>query len=170
MVLSCQGGSGVALAHKDGKWSNPIAVNIISVGGGAVFGYANKCVIILLNHFAMNRLLEGSGSISIGVDAGFAVGKTGRAASADIELSNKGGLGSSLVFTYSEGLLFSVQAVIGGRIDPPARPNEAFYGTSNYVDILDGKVTVPDGSQVPTLLQKLNEFENGPEDPENAYA
>jgi lipid-binding SYLF domain-containing protein len=72
-----QGGNGVALQHKDGKWSNPVAVNILSVGGGAVFGYANKCVIVLLNHFAMDRLLKRNGSIAIGVDAGFAVGKVG---------------------------------------------------------------------------------------------
>lgn len=30
-LVSAQGGAGVALAHKDGKWSNPIAVNIVSV-------------------------------------------------------------------------------------------------------------------------------------------
>lgn len=58
------------LQHKDGKWSNPVAVNILSVGGGAVFGYANKCVIILMNHFAMDRLMKGNGTISLGVDAG----------------------------------------------------------------------------------------------------
>lgn len=77
IVISMQGGNGVALQHKDGKWSNPIAVNILSVGGGAVFGYANKHVIVLLNHFAMDQLLKGKGSMSIGVDAGFAVGKVG---------------------------------------------------------------------------------------------
>mmetsp|Transcript_2327 Transcript_2327/g.4206 ORF Transcript_2327/g.4206 Transcript_2327/m.4206 type:complete len:173 (+) Transcript_2327:733-1251(+) len=77
LVVSMQGGNGVALQHKDGKWSNPVAVNILSVGGGAVFGYANKCVIVLLNHFAMDRLLNGNGSIAIGVDAGFAVGEVG---------------------------------------------------------------------------------------------
>lgn len=104
--VSAQGGNGVALAHKDGKWSNPVCVNIISGGVGAVFGYANKSVVVLLNQFTMNRLLEGNGSIDIGVDAGFAVGKTGRAASADIELSNTGGLGSSLVYTYSKGVSF----------------------------------------------------------------
>lgn len=71
------GCNGVALQHKDGKWSNPVAVNILSVGGGAVFGYANKTVIVLLNHFAMDRLLKGNGSIAIGVDAEFAVGKVG---------------------------------------------------------------------------------------------
>lgn len=170
LVVSAQGGNGVALQHKDGKWSNPVAVNILSVGGGAVFGYANKCVIMLLNHFAMDRLLKGNGSMSIGVDAGFAIGKTGRAASADVELSNKGGLGSSLVYTYSEGLLFSVQAVIGARINPPETPNEKFYGTTSYEEILDGTVSAPDGSQVPALLEKLTAFETGPDAPENAEA
>lgn len=167
-ALSAQGGNGVMIKHKDGKWSNPVAVNILSLGGGAVFGYANKCIIVLLNHFAMDRLLKGDGSISIGVDAGFAIGKTGRAASADVELSNKGGLGSSLVYTYSKGVLFSVEAVIGARITPPDQSNYKFYGTSNFVDILDGKVNPPEGSEVPELLAKLNEFENGADDPENA--
>jgi lipid-binding SYLF domain-containing protein len=79
LVVSMHGCNGVALQHKDGKWSNPVAVNILSVGGGAVFGYANKTVIVLLNNFAMDRLLKGNGSIAIGVDAEFAVGKVGRA-------------------------------------------------------------------------------------------
>jgi lipid-binding SYLF domain-containing protein len=47
----------------------------------------------------MDRLVKGNGSIAIGVDAGFAVGRVGRAASAEIELSNKGGLGTSLIYT-----------------------------------------------------------------------
>eukprot|EP00544_Gedaniella_sp_CCMP2646_P000096 CAMPEP_0202507482 /NCGR_PEP_ID=MMETSP1361-20130828/51748_1 /ASSEMBLY_ACC=CAM_ASM_000849 /TAXON_ID=210615 /ORGANISM="Staurosira complex sp., Strain CCMP2646" /LENGTH=333 /DNA_ID=CAMNT_0049141609 /DNA_START=1174 /DNA_END=2170 /DNA_ORIENTATION=- len=206
LVVSMQGGNGVALQHKDGKWSNPVAVNILSVGGGAVFGYANKCVIVLLNHFAMDRLLNGNGSIAIGVDAGFAVGivllnhfamdrllngngsiaigvdagfavgevgmnanhppvitAAGRGASADIELSNKVGLGTSLIYTYSQGALFSVEAVIGGRINPPDAPNEKFYGTSSYTDILDGRVNPPEGSKITELLTKLNEWEHGPE-------
>lgn len=53
--------------------------------------------------------------------------------------------------------------MIGGRINPPDSPNEKFYGTSNYVDILDGKVNPPEGSKVPELLAKLNEFEGAPE-------
>jgi lipid-binding SYLF domain-containing protein len=169
-VVSAQRGNGIALQHKDGKWSNPVAVIMLSIGEGAVFGYANKCIIVLLNHLAMDRLLQGDGSISIGVDAGFAVGKTGRAASTDIELSNKGGLGTSLVYTYSQGLLFSVQGVIGARLNPPTAPNKSFYGTDVYADILNGKAPVPDGSQVPALLEALNTFENGPDDEENKEA
>lgn len=170
VVVSMQGGSGVALQHKSGKWSNPVAVSILKIGAGAVFGYANKCVIVLLNHFAMDNLLKGDGSMSIGVDAGFALGKFGRAAAADIEISNKGGLGTSFVYTYSQGVLFSMEGVIGARINPPTAPNEKFYGTSNYVDILDGNVNPPEGSKVPELLSKLNEWEMGPDAPDDGAA
>lgn len=125
------------------------------------------CLSCLYVETDNNRSTFSTPSFSTTLDnTGFAVGKTGRAASADIEVSNKGGLGSSFVYTYSEGLLFSVQAVIGARINPPDEENKKFYGTSSYSDILNDKVSPPEGSQVPVLLEKLQAFENGPDAPE----
>ena len=161
LVVSIEEGNGVALAHhKDGSWSNPIAITMTSAGAGLVAGYADKSVIMLLNHFAMDKLLKSQGMLSIGVEAGFALGKTGRAAEAEVDVS-KGGLGSSLVYTYSNGAMFSFEVVMGAKVNPPNEPNEKFYGKGvSTADILDGKVEAPEGSLVPVLLQKLTELEN----------
>jgi len=163
LFISSQGGSGVALFHNttDGKWSNPLAVNHISVGAGLVFGYAHKELVAFLNHFAMKKLLEGDGSLDIGVDAGFAVGQYGRSATGKVAVSEKGGLGSCFVYTFQKGAMVSVEAVLGSRLTPPTKPHQLFYGTENHADILDGKVQPPEGSKVPALQAKLAELESG---------
>jgi hypothetical protein len=75
-LVSNTSGTGVLVPHnKDGTWGMPMAVHLEGFGIGAVFGYANKDIIVIMNHFAMNRLLEGRGQTKLGVDMGFACGK-----------------------------------------------------------------------------------------------
>jgi hypothetical protein len=42
---------------------------------------------------------------------------------------------------------------MGAKVNPPNEPNEKFYGTKSPTDIIDGKVKVPEGSQVPPYFE-----------------
>lgn len=75
-LVSNTSGNGVLLAHnEDGSWGAPMAVHLNAFGLGATFGYANHDIVIIMNHFAMNRLLDGRGETRLGVEAGFVCGE-----------------------------------------------------------------------------------------------
>jgi lipid-binding SYLF domain-containing protein len=110
-LVSNTSGTGVLVPHnKDGTWGMPMAVHLEGFGIGAVFGYANKDIIVIMNHFAMNRLLEGRGQTKLGVDMGFACGKLGGAVGVEAAISNKLGMGTSFIFSFSRGVLVDVEA------------------------------------------------------------
>lgn len=172
LIFSGQQGSGVALAHKNSKegdddkkcWSNPIAISIGALGVGAVLGFAvGKEIIVFLNALAMEKFLQGDGSFNMGAEFGFAAGKFGHAAAVALGISNKGGLASSFVYTFNDGVLIAAEVVFSSRVGPYRDPMEKFYGTSNHSDILDGKCAPPEGSAVPALLEKLASLESGPD-------
>jgi len=71
--ISAQGGRGVLLRHKDGVWSNPIAMNYGGIGAGAVIGFAEKDVLVFLNPFAMTKFLEAKDQLKLNVDFGIAM-------------------------------------------------------------------------------------------------
>lgn len=75
-LVSSTSGSGVLISHNDdGSWGAPMAIHLSAFGGGATFGYAKQDIVVIMNHFAMDRLLEGRGETSLGLSAGFACGK-----------------------------------------------------------------------------------------------
>lgn len=74
-LISSTSGTGVLVAHNDdGSWGAPMALHLNGFGVGAVFGYANQDIVVIMNHFSMNRLLEGRGETRLGLDVGFACG------------------------------------------------------------------------------------------------
>ena len=74
-LISSTNGSGVLISHnKDGSWGAPMAVHLNGFGAGATFGYANQDIVIIMNHFAMDRLLSGNGETRLGLEAGFTCG------------------------------------------------------------------------------------------------
>jgi lipid-binding SYLF domain-containing protein len=109
-VVSSQAGAGVAVKREGDKWSAPVAVTLSGMGMGAVFGSADKEMLIALNPLAMKRLLEGKGQLKVGVDMGFASGE-GCASifGADIAVSDMGGFGTSFVYTFSKGVLLNIE-------------------------------------------------------------
>ena len=150
-VFSSQGGAGVAVKREGDKWSAPVAVTLSGMGVGVVFGGAEKDVLIVLNHLAMKRLLEGKGQLKVGVDMGFASGKGGaNMVGADIAMSNKGGLGSSFVYTFSKGALLSVEVQVC-TISNADEVNKEFYGSSDVADIFNGKAKASDEALVSKL-------------------
>jgi len=65
-IISGESGAGVAMLHKDGDWSNPIAMTLDSVGWGAGIGVTDKDIMIFLDPLAMKRLLEGNFEAKLG--------------------------------------------------------------------------------------------------------
>lgn len=75
-LVSNTNGSGVMISHNDdGSWGMPMAMKLNAFGVGATFGYAKQDIVIIMNHFSMDRLLAGRGETSLGLDAGFAIGE-----------------------------------------------------------------------------------------------
>jgi len=95
MGVSVQGGKGVLIAHRNNKWSNPVAISWHSFGAGAVAGFADKDILVFLNPAGMKvsvvssvlmqfairthkifsilkRLVEGKGQVKFNVDIGCA--------------------------------------------------------------------------------------------------
>lgn len=158
MFITGEKGAGVAMCRNDGKWSAPIAVTLDTLGWGAAIGVAEKDCLILLNHFAMKRLLEGNFQAKLGLDIGLAVGAIGGDANADMELSEKAGVASSFGYTWEKGLMLNVE-VKTGTVFPEVNANKLFYKTSNTSEILGGKVKIPNDSPVNNLWAKLAELE-----------
>lgn len=157
-----QYGEGILVARRDGQWIPfPVAVDFSSVGVGAVIGAAEKDVVIVLNEVAMKRFVEkdnelGDGEFNLGgADMGFAVGPVGRATGTEISLPGKGGLASSFVYTVSKGGLIESE-ITSSNVVPHKSTNKWFYGTESVKGILDGKVTLPDGSGVPEFMEKID--------------
>ena len=165
--ISSQICNGVAMRHNNNSclslnnrnnnalWSAPVAVKLSQFGLGAVIGRAHKDVLILLNQTAMERLLKGHHrEFKIGLDLGFAVGKRGRSAGADLMASNAG-LATSVVYTFSEGVMLSAQVETGNIVAVDCI-NEAFYGTSSPEEIFNGNAQVPECS-AGRLVSKLHD-------------
>jgi lipid-binding SYLF domain-containing protein len=159
LVFTSQGGAGVAMAHKDGKWSAPIAVTLSSVGWGAGVGVAKMDLLIMLNHFAVQKLIEGKFQAALGADIGLTMGSIGGVAGGEISVSDKGGFGTSISYIWSKGLMVNVE-VQTGAVMPDNNANYRFYNSSDTSDILEGKVKVPDSAEVTQLWEKLAQLES----------
>lgn len=142
--------------NKDGAWSAPIAVTLENLGWGAGIGWADKDTLILLNHVAMKRLLEGNFQAKLGVDIGVTVGSHGGVGNCDLELSDKGGVGTSIAYTWSKGAMLNLE-VKTGAIGTDPNASKFFYMQQkfNVAEIFDGTVRVPEGSSVNKLWEKI---------------
>jgi len=98
---------------------------------------------------------------SFRADVGFACGPVGNIASAEIEVSEKLGGGTSFAYTWAKGVMLNVEVQTGALV-PFAHANKAFYGVQSPNDILLGKASVPeDGkSMVDELKKKLNDLKD----------
>jgi len=155
IAVSMQSGNGCLLSHKNGEWSPPVAVTLGSMGFGATFGTARKDMCIVLNHFAMKKLIENEhGHLKFGADLGFALGKGGNVG-ADIDFGkDHAGMASSLVYTFEKGVMITAQ-LERGDVKTVPEVNEAFYGTSKPAEIMERQVAVSDCAGVPELVEKM---------------
>jgi lipid-binding SYLF domain-containing protein len=106
-VIGGRGGHGIVLAkEKDGRWSEPVFVNL----GGASVGFqagveSTDVVLVFRNRKSLDRLLEGKGKITLGADASISAGPLGRDALAGTDAKLDGEI---LSYSRSRGLFAGV--------------------------------------------------------------
>jgi lipid-binding SYLF domain-containing protein len=123
-IVAGRGGHGVALVRgKDGLWGDPTFVNLGGVSFGPQLGVqATDLVLVFKNKKTLERILDGKGKITLGVDAGVAAGPVGRRAEAGTDAQFK-----AEVLSYSKTRgLFAGVSLDGGVLDHADAANRAF--------------------------------------------
>ena len=123
-VVAGSGGHGLVMARNaDGKWSDPVFLNF---GGGSVGFQAGvestDVVLVFRERKSLDRLLEGKGKLTLGVDAGVAAGPVGRQAAAGTDAKLQTGI---LSYSRSRGLFVGV-ALDESVLNPDAHSNATF--------------------------------------------
>jgi lipid-binding SYLF domain-containing protein len=147
--LGGKGGKGVMLVRDpNGHWYNP---SFVYLGGGSVgwqFGIQSSDIILV---FASRRSIEGvtGGKMTLGADAGIAVGPVGRNASGSTDI------GGAEIFSYSRSQgFFGGLAIDGSVIGIDDSANAAFYQRGGlYASDIFG----PNAPPAPELARKLLE-------------
>lgn len=144
-VLGGQYGHGVlVIRNKEGGWSNPVFVTLMSGSVGWQIGAQSTDFVIV---FKTRRSIEGilNGKYTLGADAAVAAGPVGRhaGASTDVELKAE-------IYSYSRSRgLFAGVSLEGSSMQIDNESDEAFYGKRGVrpSEILDGKdVKTPDAA------------------------
>lgn len=162
--VSGSAGTGIVLRRdiKTGKWSPPSAIGSGGVGFGLVFGGELKDIVMVLIDDAAVNALSGEAQVKLGGQIAVAVGPLGREAEGAFNVSNKGA-GMTLTYSISKGLFAGINlegALVGAR----GGENKKFYTSdASPRDILfnEGAVTIPEGSRVAELHEKLTLMEQG---------
>jgi lipid-binding SYLF domain-containing protein len=136
-VVGGQYGNGVlAVRGKDGAWSNPVFVTLISGSIGWQIGAQATDFVIV---FKSPRSVEGimKGKYTLGADAAIAAGPVGRRAEAatDVELKAE-------IYSYSRSRgLFAGISLEGSSLQVDHESDAAFYGKGDVrpSEILEGK-------------------------------
>jgi len=145
-VLGGQYGRGVLVVRgKDGEWSNPVFITLMSGSIGWQIGAESTDFVLV---FKTPRSIEGimKGKYTLGADAGVAAGPVGRVAKAatDIELKAE-------IYSYSRNRgLFAGISLEGSSLQVDDKGNAAYYGKEGVrpSGILSGKdVKTPAGAE-----------------------
>jgi len=134
-VVGAQGGAGVVLAHRDGKWSDPAFFNMGGISVGAQVGGAGGSIaMIMTNDKALNMFENQANNFSLNANADLTVIKY----SGDAQAS--AGKGDVVLWSDTKGAF--VGASIGvSDIKRDQAENTAFYGRQlTPKQILGGQV------------------------------
>jgi len=154
-VVGGRGGHGVALAReKDGKWGEPVFVNL----GGASVGFqagieSTDVVLVFRGRRSLDRLLEGKGKVTLGADAAVAAGPVGRTAAAGTD-----GRLEAEVLSYSRGRgVFAGVSADGAVIRADAESTAQFRqggrdAERKLADALKEKLAVMSGEKPAPVL------------------
>ena len=112
-VFGGQGGHGVALVRKaDDTWGDPTFLNLGGASLGAQVGVqATDLVLVFKSKKSLERLLDGKGKLTLGVDAAVAAGPLGRR----VEAATDGEMKAE-VLSYSKSRGVFAGASIGGGV------------------------------------------------------
>jgi lipid-binding SYLF domain-containing protein len=146
-----QYGRGIVVVRKeDGRWSNPLFINLIGGSFGWQIG-VQKADLVLV--FKNRRGVENiaSNKITLGADMSVSAGPVGRSAEAstDIEMEAE-------IYSYSKSKgLFAGIALKGGTLRVDQEANSAFYGES-----LAASKILYEETKAPAVVQKLRQTLN----------
>lgn len=124
LVLDEEFGRGVVVYHEpNGRWSNPVFVNLKGGGvGGQVGLESTDLVLIFMTRKALDRALQGH--LTLGEDFSLAAGPIGR----DVQIAHEGRLKAD-IYSYSRSRgLFAGVSLGRTRLRIDANANKAFYG------------------------------------------
>jgi lipid-binding SYLF domain-containing protein len=148
LIAGGRRGKGVLVVRKsDGRWSNPIFVNLTGGSFGFQFGVQATDVLLVFTSRAGVDGIVG-GKVTLGADASVAAGPVGRqtAAATDVGLNAQ-------VYSYSRASgLFAGVALDGSALTIDHRANELFYQRPG---ILAGDVLAQD---IPPPTASATEF------------
>ncbi len=119
-----RGGNGVMLVRgADGRWSNPAFYTIGGISWGLqVGGQASELIILVMTEKGVNAIL--TREVTLGGDAGVAVGELGQGVNAATGLGMKSDM---YAFARSQGLFVGV-SLEGSVISPRETWNRQVYG------------------------------------------
>jgi lipid-binding SYLF domain-containing protein len=153
LIVGGQYGNGILVVReKDGRWSNPVFVKLMSGSIGWQIGAESTDFVIV---FKTPRSVEGimNGKFTFGADAAVAAGPVGRRAEAstDIELKAE-------IYSYSRSRgLFAGISLEGSSMQIDNESNAAFYGSNIPPnDIVAGKTGEP--AAAGRLKSALNKY------------
>ena len=123
-VVAGRGGHGVALIRDDkGNWGDPTFVNLGGLSFGAQLGVqSTDLVLVFKSKKSLERILDGKGKLTLGVDAGVAAGPVGRRAEASTDGQMKAEV---LSYSKSRGLFAGV-SLDGGVLTHSDEANREF--------------------------------------------
>lgn len=123
-IVAGRGGHGVALIRDEkGNWGDPTFVNLGGVSFGAQLGVqSTDLVLVFKNKKSLERILDGRGKLTLGVDAGVAAGPVGRRAEASTDGQMKAEV---LSYSKSRGLFAGV-SLDGGVLTHAEEANREF--------------------------------------------
>lgn len=142
LILGGRRGSGaMVMREADGRWSNPVFVNLTGGSFGFQWGVQSTDVLLVFTSKASVEGLVG-GKVTLGADASVAAGPVGRqtAAATDIGLNAQ-------VYSYSrsKGLFLGV-SLDGSAITIDNSANASYYGRPS---VLASEITSPNAPRAP---------------------
>lgn len=119
-----RGGNAIMIVrHDDGHWSQPAFYTLGGVSWGLQFGgQTSELILAIMTDKGLNAVLKRE--VTLGADAGVAVGELGRGANAATGLDTKSDM---YAFARSEGLFVGV-SLEGSVIAPRETWNQQLYG------------------------------------------
>jgi lipid-binding SYLF domain-containing protein len=131
-IVAGRGGHGVAMVRAGDGWGEPTFVNLGGVSFGAQLGaQATDLVLVFKSKKSLERILDGKGKLTLGVDAGVAAGPVGRRAEASTDGQFKAEV---LSYSRSRGLFAGV-SMDGGVLAPATEANKAFTKEATKDDL-----------------------------------
>jgi lipid-binding SYLF domain-containing protein len=141
-VVAVNHGHGVLLVRQKGGWSDPVFVTLTGGGVGWQAGVqSTDLFLVIRNARSLDRILRGSGKLTLGGDAAVTAGPIGRDISAATDAQLKAEI---LSYSRSRGLFAGV-SLEGGTLIVDNAANDRFYGAYKIAvaDIIAGKADAP---------------------------